>query len=151
LKYTYQHESHSPEETKNLAATLKAYLAPGAVLALIGDLGSGKTTFVQGLVAAYGVSDPVVSPTFTYIREYETPEAMIVHIDAYRLENPADLFSLGYSDYLQQKAVLLIEWADKVLAALPEETSQIHLHHGNDEPNIRKLTFELPFEVPEWQ
>ena len=151
LPYTYRHISHSPRETKALGLSLKPYLKPGSILALIGDLGSGKTTFVQGILAAFQVNEPAASPTFTYANEYETSEALLVHMDAYRLNSPGELFTLGYADYLEQGAIILIEWADRVESVWSDAAWRIRFQQQLDDPLMRIITFTLPFSIHEWQ
>ena len=100
------------------------------VLALQGELGSGKTTFAQGLAAGLGVKERVLSPTFLVVKEFELPhidKTMLYHIDAYRLESTQELLDLGFKGILADpKHVVVIEWADRVKDVLPEDTRWIH-------------------------
>ena len=99
----------------------------GTVLALHGDLGAGKTTFVQCLAAALGIVRPVTSPTFTLVGEYPLPSGgLLVHMDLYRLKPGTDLDSIGFDEYLQSGALVAIEWAERAADALPPGT--LHLH-----------------------
>jgi tRNA threonylcarbamoyladenosine biosynthesis protein TsaE len=97
-------EHHAAEFAKTLQA--------GSVLILSGVMGAGKTTFVRGLARGLGVSVPVSSPTYTYIHEYPSPQGMLVHIDAYRLEHPNRLFAMGLEDYLETAFAVVIEWGN---------------------------------------
>jgi tRNA threonylcarbamoyladenosine biosynthesis protein TsaE len=117
--------THSPAETHRLAKKLAATLPPRAVLALHGELGSGKTCFVQGLARAFGVHQPVTSPTFTLIHEYRGKRGMLNHIDLYRIRSVDDAESLDLADYFDRDGVTVIEWAERVADLLPPET--IHL------------------------
>ncbi len=98
------------EDTRALAERLAQRLPYGAVLLLTGPLGAGKTTLVQHLAAALGFRGRVTSPTYTLIHEYPTPEGLLVHIDAYRLPDPEDLFALGLEDYLGEARLIAVEW-----------------------------------------
>ncbi len=113
------------KETQSLAKTILKTLSGGMVLALEGGLGSGKTTFTQGLARALNVRDKVTSPTFVLLKIYKTKHPTIkrmVHIDAYRLRNGADLLAVGWQDYLNQETLVVVEWADKVKEVLPPST-----------------------------
>lgn len=116
--------SSSPEETKTIAATIAATLRPGDVVALSGDLGAGKTCFVQGAAAAMGVREHVTSPTFVLVREYAGTHP-IVHLDVYRLGNLQELTDLGFEELLDPSSVVFIEWGDAVGPLLPDELVEI--------------------------
>ena len=123
--------SHSPEETQRLASTVLADLKPGAVLALHGELGAGKTCFVQGLAAALGVQQAVGSPTFTLIHEYaSTPP--LYHADLYRIRNADDALSLGLEEYLCGDVITVIEWAERATELLPADTWHLTFAVGTD-------------------
>lgn len=108
------------------------------VLALHGDLGSGKTCFVSGLAAALGIREPITSPTYTLVREYEGSRAL-VHIDLYRLASPDAVLALGFDELLQRDAVIAIEWAERAHVLLPANTLHLHLRAG-DTDACRVLT-----------
>ena len=106
----------------------------GAVIALYGDLGAGKTTFVQVLASALGVTRPVTSPTFTLVCEHPLPSGgVLVHMDLYRLEKGADLDAIGLEDYIRSGAIVAIEWAERAEGSLPDDT--IHMHIDIDPAN----------------
>ncbi len=107
-------------QTARWGAALGARLRPGDVVALIGDLGAGKTTLAQALAQGLGIEAPVTSPTFTLIQEYPGPIPMF-HFDPYRLERPEDVADLGWEEYFERGGVIVVEWADKVAALLPAE------------------------------
>jgi tRNA threonylcarbamoyladenosine biosynthesis protein TsaE len=105
------------------AAEYATSLQSGTVLILSGVMGAGKTTFVRGLARGLGATVAVSSPTYTYIHEYPTPKGTLVHIDAYRLEDPNRLFAMGLEEYLETAFVVVIEWGE----GLALEGAQ-HLH-----------------------
>lgn len=118
----------SAAETQELAARFAARLPPDAVLALHGDLGVGKTTFVQGLARGLGVTEPVTSPTFNIFVVHRGATRTLVHLDAYRLTGPEQLDALMLEDFLRPPFCLAVEWPDRVAAWLPPGT--IHLELG---------------------
>jgi tRNA threonylcarbamoyladenosine biosynthesis protein TsaE len=118
--------------TKAIGAALAGLLDPGDVVGLAGDLGAGKTRLVQGAAAALGVDDPVLSPTFMLLREYDG-ELPVHHVDAYRLAGPVELEDLGLDEVLAPDAVAFVEWADRVAAALPESWLELVLHIRDDD------------------
>ena len=117
--------TRSPEETKKIAAGLAGKLRPGSVLALHGELGSGKTCFVQGLAEALGVTEIVNSPTFAIINEYRG-RCRLYHIDLYRINSEADAEALGMDDFLEGDGITAIEWPAKAASILPKNTVHIH-------------------------
>ena len=106
-------------------------------VALYGDLGAGKTALVRGMGAEVGTSE-VRSPTFTIVHEYET-NPRLIHFDAYRLGDAEELFAIGFEEYLAQDAILVLEWAERVPEALPEERLEISLSGSGDEPRMLEL------------
>lgn len=118
----------SAEETQTLAAEFAAALPPAATLALHGNLGVGKTTFVQGLARGLGITTPVTSPTFNIYTLHRGPTHTLVHLDAYRLEHPAQVESLLLEDFLTLPWCLAIEWPEKIGGWLPADA--LHLDLG---------------------
>ncbi len=118
----------SIEETFDFAAEVAEGFPPGSILALHGDLGAGKTTFVQGLARALGVTRAVTSPTFTLASEYPLPDgAMLVHMDLYRLTDPMGLYDIGFQEYLDAGARIVIEWPERGGDVIPAGCTR-HLH-----------------------
>ncbi len=115
----------SVEETWRVAAEVAARLRPGQVVALHGDLGAGKTTFVQGLGRALGLTRPVTSPTFTLCTEYATPAFTLAHLDLYRLTGPDDLLAIGFLEYLEAGAVVAVEWPERAGELLPADALHV--------------------------
>ncbi|MGV3532036.1 MAG: tRNA (adenosine(37)-N6)-threonylcarbamoyltransferase complex ATPase subunit type 1 TsaE [Chthoniobacteraceae bacterium] len=119
--------SRSPGETFAYGESVAAELKPGAVLALRGDLGAGKTHFVKGVAAGLGASpDDVTSPTFTLVHEYIGGRLPVFHFDLYRLEDADEVLRIGLDDYLSEDGVVVIEWADKFPELLPDATRWLH-------------------------
>ena len=119
-------ETHSPEETWKLAAELAGGLGPGTVIALHGDLGAGKTCFIQGYAAALGIDEPVTSPTYTIIGEYEG-RLPLHHIDLYRLSGPEEALGLGLEEYFDINGITAIEWAERADGLLPPDLLHIQI------------------------
>jgi len=120
--------------TVALAERLGREFGPGAVFALYGEMGLGKTRFAQGLALALGVNEPVSSPTFTLINEYATRDGgRFVHMDLYRLSDEDAVVELGFEEYLETAAVLAIEWPERAARLLPPTTIHVQLLPGQDE------------------
>ena len=119
--------ARAAEDTRGIGAALAPLLRAGDAVALTGELGAGKTTFVQGVAKALGFDGVVASPTFTLVREYRTPTLLLVHADVYRLDRVQDVIDLGFADMLDEPSVLLVEWGDAVEALLPEDHLVVEL------------------------
>ncbi len=126
--------SKNHNDTEHIAQELIGGLEGGEVLALVGNLGAGKTVFVKGLAKALGIEDNITSPTFVLMKIYQTKHAKIkrlVHVDCYRLEKVDDLEEIGLADYLHDpENIVVIEWADRV-ANLPKNTINITIEYMN--------------------
>ena len=133
--------SRSPEETQALGERLGARLDAGAVVACIGELGAGKTCFLQGLARGLGVTSPVTSPTFVLVNEYRG-RLRVHHLDAYRTETLTQLLEIGVEDLLYGDGVTVIEWADKLLPLLPSHTVTVTISGLGDDP--RRIVIEDP-------
>ena len=120
--------SHSESQTHRLGARLAEFLLPGDVLALTGELGTGKTRWAQGVCQGLGVTGRVVSPTFTLVNEYQG-RLPVYHIDLYRLGEADEALSFGLEDYLYGDGIALIEWAERAAALLPPAYLGIELYH----------------------
>ena len=118
--------TNSPDETKKLAAKLAGKLQAGSVLALHGDLGSGKTCFAQGLAEALGVKEIVNSPTFTIINEYRG-RVKLYHVDLYRVKSVSEAEALGMDEFLGVDGITAIEWPEIISRLLPEDTIHVYL------------------------
>jgi tRNA threonylcarbamoyladenosine biosynthesis protein TsaE len=121
--------THGAGETHALGQRIGALLRAGDVVVLDGELGTGKTVVAKGIAVALGIDEPVVSPTFTVVREYDAPTPM-VHVDVYRLDHLQELHDLGFDDLVGGEAVTLVEWGDRVSAALPRDRLRVLLEPG---------------------
>ena len=119
-------DAASPAETAALGARLARDAAPGEVWALVGDLGAGKTHFVQGVAAGLGASAGVTSPTFTLVHEYTGGRLPLFHFDLYRLRSAEEALDLGWEEYLDAGGLVVVEWADKFPALLPPAARWFH-------------------------
>lgn len=131
--------SHSAEETRAAGERLGARLDAGAVVACIGELGAGKTCFLQGLARGLGVESPVTSPTFVLINEYRG-RVPVHHLDAYRTESLSEVLDLGIEELMHGDGVTVIEWADKLIPMLPAHTITVTIDGLGDEP--RRIVIE---------
>lgn len=133
--------SASAESTAAEGARLATTLRAGDVVALTGELGAGKTCFVQGLVRALGAAAGATSPTFVLVNEYRG-RLPIHHVDAYRTGSAAELVDLGLLELMDGDGVTLIEWAETAELLLPERTIRVHIEGVGDEP--RQITIRRP-------
>ena len=132
--------SRSPDQTRRVGMRLGALLQPNDLVCLDGELGAGKTTLVQGMAAGWGSTDQVSSPTFVIVNLYRrTDEQRFAHLDAYRLEggSEADVLDL---DELLVNGPLVVEWAPRIITALPEENLYIQMTYVEDEQRRMKFT-----------
>jgi tRNA threonylcarbamoyladenosine biosynthesis protein TsaE len=111
--------SPTAEDTRAIGEALAPLLRPGDAVALTGELGAGKTTFVHGVARGLGYEGAVASPTFTLVREYRTPTLLVHHADVYRLDRVQEVMDLGLQESLDDDGVLLVEWGDAVEGLLP--------------------------------
>ena len=129
-------------ETRDFALKLAEELEAGDVLALIGDLGTGKTALTGYIAQGLGISDNIVSPTFTIVREYTDGRLPLYHFDVYRITDPDEMFNIGAEEYFFGEGVCVVEWADLIAELLPENTKYIYLQYGeNPEERIYQCTF----------
>lgn len=121
--------ARSPEEMREIGAKLGRAASPGDLIALVGDLGAGKTTLAQGIGMGVGLpANSVTSPTFTLVAEHLGGRLPLTHMDAYRLTNSTELHHLGFEDYLRQAdGLIVIEWADRIADGLPADRLEIVL------------------------
>jgi len=129
------------DEIDKFAEILANNLNKGDVVALIGDLGTGKTTFVQKIAKTLGIKENVKSPTFNYVLEYKSGKVPFYHFDVYRISEPLEIYELGYEDYIDGEGITIIEWADLIKSELPKEYIKINLYHKDE--NSREVEVEF--------
>lgn len=128
---------NSVKETQQFASDYAKEISKGKVIALIGDLGSGKTTFSQGFARGLGIKDKVISPTFKLVSEYEGDKTLY-HIDCYRMESAKDFINIGGEEFiLSNESITLIEWADRVKPLWSEDWICIYFNIIENQPNSR--------------
>jgi tRNA threonylcarbamoyladenosine biosynthesis protein TsaE len=136
-----QHLSHNVGETEAVAAELATQLRGGECIALYGELGAGKTQFVRGLVRGLkGNPRSVSSPTFVLLNVYDSGRLVVYHLDAYRVGGAEDFESIGFSELLDQRGVVVIEWPERVESLLPAQRINVHIQTLS--PRRRQLVIE---------
>ncbi len=135
--YISKSEQDTIDFAKNYAQNLKA----GDIIVLSGELGSGKTKFVQGILENFNLQDEISSPTFTIVNEYNSDTVNIYHFDVYRLEDSDEFFAIGGEEYFS-KGICLIEWGELIEDILPKPYTKISFSKSDDDVSYRKLTIE---------
>jgi tRNA threonylcarbamoyladenosine biosynthesis protein TsaE len=136
--------TRSAEATKELAGQLVALMVPGDVVLLSGDLGAGKTTFSQGVGRALGVDEPVTSPTFTLVRQYEVEPGpggvrTLLHADIYRLDHLGEIADLGLGQLVEDGGVALVEWGEAAEPVLGSGALLVHIEADPEDEDVRTL------------
>ena len=139
-------ETTSEQETIGAGERFAHELKPGDVVALIGDLGSGKTRFAQGISRGLGVKEHVTSPTFTILHEYTDGRLPVYHFDFYRMRSPRELDEFGFDEYIDGDGVCLLEWADMVEERLPSRRYEVRCALGEAETH-RTISIATPAEI----
>lgn len=131
--------SSSVKQTQVIASKLASRLRPGDILALVGNLGSGKTVFVKGLARGVGIKEKeVLSPTFVLLRQYQGRQTLN-HFDLYRLKDIRQLEQIGYEEYFYGGGITVIEWADRIKKALPKEHLRIEFKVLSEKRRLIKI------------
>ncbi len=129
-------------DTEKFGIETAAALRPGDVLALIGELGTGKTALTSYVAKGLGITRRVNSPTFTIVKEYTDGRLPLYHFDVYRVNDPDELFNIGIDEYFFGEGVCIVEWADLITEILPENTKFIYIEYGKSEgERIYKCSF----------
>ena len=136
-------ETHDPEETFEVGRKIGMNAKPGQIYTLTGDLGVGKTVFTQGVAAGLGITEPVNSPTFTIIQEYEDGRLPFYHFDVYRIGDLEEMEEIGYDYYFFGQGICLIEWAELIEEILPEKRIEVTIEKDLEKGfEYRKITIE---------
>lgn len=135
-------ETNSYEETQKAAEEIAQTLNGGEFIAMYGDLGAGKTAFVQGLAKALGIAEYVTSPTFTIVNEYYG-RLPLFHFDVYRISDPDEMYEIGYDEYLDRNGVCVIEWAELIEELFPDRYIKLTMLKNEEKgPDYRKIIIE---------
>jgi tRNA threonylcarbamoyladenosine biosynthesis protein TsaE len=146
--------THSVTETRAVAGALAGALRAGDLVVLQGDLGGGKTAFVQGACAELGVVDAVTSPTFAIVQEYDG-RIPVVHVDVYRLDTMQEVHDLGFDEFVDAGRVTFVEWGDRIATALPPDHIVVRIdlpesHPGVPEPAPDERIIRVSVHGPSW-
>ncbi len=146
-----EHWTSSEQETLALARALAGRLRRGDVVALLGELGTGKTVFVKGICRAFGAEEHVSSPSFIILNRYEgkdqsNRELLIYHLDLYRVKSLDEIYDLGFEEFFYGDGITLIEWAEQLGDLLPSKRYDVHLSYGESDSH-RRITIES-FRTP---
>lgn len=133
--------TNNEEETKAFAKEFAKKLNKGDIIVLSGDLGSGKTKFVEGILSYYGLENEISSPTFTIVNEYISGEMNIYHFDVYRLEDSDEFYAIGGEEYFE-KGICFIEWGEMIEDILPKKYIKISFNRNLEEENKREINIE---------
>ena len=137
-----QYESFSYDDTQVIAKEIADTLKGGEFIAMYGDLGAGKTAFVQGLAKALGITNHVTSPTFTIVNEYEG-RLPLYHFDVYRIADPDEMYEIGYDDYIDSDGVCVVEWAELIEDLFPDRYYKLTILKDEDKGfDYRKIILE---------
>ena len=129
-------------ETKKFATDVAQTLKKGDVIALVGDLGTGKTTLSEYIAEALGITETITSPTFTIVQEYHSGRLPLYHFDVYRVDDIEEMYRIGYEEYFYGEGVCIVEWADIVEEIIPEDAKVIFIEYGKDEgERLYRCTF----------
>jgi tRNA threonylcarbamoyladenosine biosynthesis protein TsaE len=137
----------SADDTRALAGELSSFAKPGDLILLSGDVGTGKTAFVQGFGRALGIDEPITSPTFTLVRSYDKARVPLLHVDVYRLDRMQEVIELGLFEMLDAGMVAVIEWGDVVAPVLTPNFLHIDLDFDDDDD---ERTLRLRSVGPSW-
>lgn len=118
------------EETREFGIALAGKLERGSIVALIGDLGTGKTALSKYIAEGLGISEMITSPTFTIVQEYHSGRLPLYHFDVYRIRDVEEMYELGYEEYFYGDGVSIVEWADNIMELIPDEAIVIRIEYG---------------------
>ena len=140
--YKINIKSNNTSETLRLGKSLSKLLTKGDIVVLSGELGSGKTKFVEGFLQNYGLENEISSPTFNIVNEYSSSDTSIYHFDVYRLEDSDEFYAIGGEEYFE-KGICLIEWGELISDVLPKDYIHITIHKDSIAENSRVFEFKI--------
>lgn len=141
-------ESNNEQETKSLGKKIAKYMKKGDIIVLSGELGSGKTKFVEGFLSFYNLQDEISSPTFTIVNEYINENTSIFHFDVYRLSDSSEFYAIGGEEYFE-KGICLIEWGELISDILPK--NRIDIKFKRDTMNSDKRFIDIIFQGDKYE
>ena len=131
-------DSYCEEDTKALAMMTAKEAKKGDIICLDGDLGAGKTVFAKGFAEGLGIREPVTSPTFNILKEYKGGRLPLYHFDVYRIEDPDEMYAIGFEDYFYGDGICLIEWSELIEELIPEEAIRVKIRRVPGEDDDRR-------------
>jgi len=137
------YKTFSEKDTFFLGKKIASHLKPGDAICLEGDLGTGKTVLTKGIAEGLGIKEPVTSPSFTIVNTYEG-RTKLHHFDVYRIDDPEELYAIGWDEYFSDDAITVVEWGDKVLNIMPADTICIKITKDERNPDRRIINIERP-------
>ncbi len=137
-----EYTTHSEFETLNIGKKLGELLNKGDIVCLNGDLGTGKTVFVKGIAMALSIDEYITSPTFTIVNEYDS-KIPLFHFDVYRISDSDEMFEIGFEEYLDNKGIVVIEWASIISEILPEETINVTISKVGEDFDLRNIIIDF--------
>lgn len=137
----YNFKSKSEEDTKKFAKKFASQLKNNEIIVLLGDLGSGKTKFTEGILSYFGLENEISSPTFTIVNEYKKENINIFHFDVYRLEDSTEFYEIGGEEYFE-KGICIIEWGEVIQDLIPRNYTKINFSRDSENPNYRILNIQ---------
>lgn len=144
----FQFITKSETDTKKFAESLATHLSKNDIIVLTGDLGSGKTKFVEGILTHYGLQNEISSPTFTIVNEYQKDQTKIYHFDVYRLEDSSEFYEIGGDEYFEN-GICLIEWGELIEDALPKD--YLHITFSKDHTEEKHRILKIDTNLKKWE
>jgi tRNA threonylcarbamoyladenosine biosynthesis protein TsaE len=141
-KIMQEYITKNEKETIDLGKTLAQQIKAGSIIAITGDLGSGKTIFVKGLAEGLSIHDHITSPTFTLVHSYEGLNTTLHHFDVYRVSDEDELFEIGFYEYLYSGDICVIEWAELISGLIPSNAVWVHIERTGNDTDERRITIE---------
>ncbi|NMA67517.1 MAG: tRNA (adenosine(37)-N6)-threonylcarbamoyltransferase complex ATPase subunit type 1 TsaE [Clostridiaceae bacterium] len=137
------YKTFSEKETFFLGKKIASQLKPGDAISLEGDLGTGKTALTKGIAAGLGINEHITSPSFTIVNTYEG-KTKLHHFDVYRIDDPEELFTIGWEEYFTDDAITVVEWGNRVLEIMPDDSIRIKILRDEKDPDTRIINIERP-------
>ncbi len=134
------------QDTRQFGRRLGEYATPGTIIAMIGDLGTGKTTLSKAIAEGLGVQELITSPTFAIVQQYDSGRLPFYHFDVYRIGDSEEMYELGYEEYFFGQGVTVVEWADQIMSLIPKGTLTIHLTYGDNLENPEERIYNIEYK-----